>query len=321
MSTAAAASGGYRDRVTSLRNDVNALDARAHHAVLDVYALDTRLHDTQARLESLHTEAARLRNQQTLLAQQLAATRHTLAVSQRALEAHLRTLYEQDQADPVAVVLGARSLDDAVTELDALSRVADQSRYVIDATTAAQSRLGRLRAKLAARRVQLGAAISSVQRATNELASARAERVSFIAHLRDAAQLKSQQIGELETAARNVERKAATLQATAQAAPAPAVPTTTGGTTPGAAGGTMTVVATGYSLFGHTSTGAPVGWGVVAVDPAVIPLGTRLTIPGYGEGVAADTGSGVSGGSIDLWFPTPAQARGWGRRTVTITLH
>ena len=78
---------------------------------------------------------------------------------------------------------------------------------------------------------------------------------------------------------------------------------------------------TGYSLPGHTSTGIPVGWGVVAVDPSVIPLGTRLTIPGYGEAVAADTGSAVRGARIDLWFPTLAQARAWGRRTVTITLH
>jgi 3D (Asp-Asp-Asp) domain-containing protein len=60
---------------------------------------------------------------------------------------------------------------------------------------------------------------------------------------------------------------------------------------------------------------------VVAVDPAVIPLGTRMTIPGYGEGIAADTGQGVSGDHIDLWFPTEAQAQAWGRRTVTITLH
>jgi cystine transport system substrate-binding protein len=65
----------------------------------------------------------------------------------------------------------------------------------------------------------------------------------------------------------------------------------------------------------------PVGPGVVAVDPAVIPLGTRLSIPGYGEGVAADTGSAVSGYTIDLWFPTLADALAWGRRTVTITLH
>jgi 3D (Asp-Asp-Asp) domain-containing protein len=46
-----------------------------------------------------------------------------------------------------------------------------------------------------------------------------------------------------------------------------------------------------------------------------------MTIPGYGEGVAADTGPSVVGSSIDLWFPTLAKARAWGRRTVTISLH
>jgi 3D (Asp-Asp-Asp) domain-containing protein len=64
-----------------------------------------------------------------------------------------------------------------------------------------------------------------------------------------------------------------------------------------------------------------VGWGVVAVDPSVIPLGTRLTIPGYGEGIAADTGPAVRGAMIDLWFPSAAQAAAWGKRAVTITLH
>jgi len=53
----------------------------------------------------------------------------------------------------------------------------------------------------------------------------------------------------------------------------------------------------------------------------VIPLGTRMTIPGYGEGVAADTGGAIQGAVIDLWFPTAADAANWGRRTVTITLH
>ena len=84
---------------------------------------------------------------------------------------------------------------------------------------------------------------------------------------------------------------------------------------------TLTVTSTGYSLRGNTASGLPVGPGIVAVDPAVIPLGTRLTIPGYGEAVAADTGSAVQGLTIDLWFPTLGQALAWGRRTVTITLH
>jgi 3D (Asp-Asp-Asp) domain-containing protein len=53
----------------------------------------------------------------------------------------------------------------------------------------------------------------------------------------------------------------------------------------------------------------------------VIPLGTHMTVPGYGEAIAADVGTAVVGPIIDLWFPTYAQAAAWGRRSVTISLH
>jgi 3D (Asp-Asp-Asp) domain-containing protein len=45
-----------------------------------------------------------------------------------------------------------------------------------------------------------------------------------------------------------------------------------------------------------------------------------MFVPGYGEAVAADTGSAVQGATIDLWFPSSAAARRWGRQTVVITL-
>ena len=63
------------------------------------------------------------------------------------------------------------------------------------------------------------------------------------------------------------------------------------------------------------------GKGVVAVDPKLIPLGTKMHVPGYGPGLAADVGYAIKGRIIDLWFPTRAQARQWGRRTVTITVY
>jgi 3D (Asp-Asp-Asp) domain-containing protein len=53
----------------------------------------------------------------------------------------------------------------------------------------------------------------------------------------------------------------------------------------------------------------------------VIPLGTKLYIPGYGNGVAADVGGGIRGAIIDLWYPTYAQCAAWGMRTVTITIY
>ena len=84
-------------------------------------------------------------------------------------------------------------------------------------------------------------------------------------------------------------------------------------------GQTMTVSVTAYSLPGYTSSGLPVGWGVAAVDTSLIPFGTRFFVPGYGETVAADHGTSVIGPRLDIWFPTLAQARAWGRRTVVIT--
>ncbi|HYM15629.1 MAG TPA: ubiquitin-like domain-containing protein [Dehalococcoidia bacterium] len=55
--------------------------------------------------------------------------------------------------------------------------------------------------------------------------------------------------------------------------------------------------------YGHTATGAIVTYGIVAVDPTVIPLGTKMFIPGYGYAVAADTGGAVKGYIIDLGYP------------------
>lgn len=83
----------------------------------------------------------------------------------------------------------------------------------------------------------------------------------------------------------------------------------------------LTVDAVAYHLPGRTALGISVRRGVVAVDPTLIPLGTRLHVPGYGKSIAADVGTAIKGRIIDLWMPTNAAARKWGRRTVTITVY
>ncbi|MDX6486161.1 MAG: hypothetical protein QOF43_1314, partial [Gaiellaceae bacterium] len=181
-----------------------------------------------------------------------------------------------------------------------------------------------LRATLHDRRVQIDAAVADAQRTASSLVAARSERIGFIANLRRRERLKLAQVQTLEATAQRVVHKADALQAAANTPEAAAIarPVQAPVSASTSAGGRLlTVSSTGYSLPGRTATGLPVGPGVVAVDPSVIPLGTRLTIPGYGEGVAADTGGAVRGNTIDLWFSTLADARAWGRRTVTITLH
>ena len=90
----------------------------------------------------------------------------------------------------------------------------------------------------------------------------------------------------------------------------------------------MTVYATWYDpasagrsasdpSYGITSTGVPVTKGIVAVDPSVIPYGTRMYIPGYGFGEAADTGGAIVGNIIDLGFPDGVSP-GWMPRWIDI---
>jgi 3D (Asp-Asp-Asp) domain-containing protein len=83
----------------------------------------------------------------------------------------------------------------------------------------------------------------------------------------------------------------------------------------------LRVDAVAYYLPGKTAIGLPVGKGIVAVDPKVIPLRTRLFVPGYGRAIAADVGTAIKGRIIDVWVPSAADARAWGRRSVVITVY
>jgi 3D (Asp-Asp-Asp) domain-containing protein/uncharacterized protein YabE (DUF348 family) len=74
----------------------------------------------------------------------------------------------------------------------------------------------------------------------------------------------------------------------------------------------------GHPAYGITATGMRATFGVVAVDPGVIPFYTRLYIPGYGYAIAADTGGDIRGNRIDLFYPTYGEAIQWGRRTVPV---
>ncbi|MDA8218290.1 MAG: ubiquitin-like domain-containing protein [Dehalococcoidales bacterium] len=70
--------------------------------------------------------------------------------------------------------------------------------------------------------------------------------------------------------------------------------------------------------YGITRTGTTTRLGVVATDPNVIPLWTRMYVPGYGIAVAEDTGGGVKGKHIDLYYPEGISS--WGVRYPTIYL-
>ncbi|OLQ52246.1 hypothetical protein BHT94_20405 [Bacillus licheniformis] len=94
-------------------------------------------------------------------------------------------------------------------------------------------------------------------------------------------------------------------------------------------GKVMTVSSTAYTAScsgcsGHTATGVNLknnpNAKVIAVDPNVIPLGSKVHVEGYGYAIAADTGSAIKGNKIDVFFPEKSSAYRWGNKTVKIKI-
>ncbi len=79
--------------------------------------------------------------------------------------------------------------------------------------------------------------------------------------------------------------------------------------------------ATAYCLKGRTAMGHNVRKGIIAADPRVLPLGSRISIDGSygGTYLVSDTGGGVKGRELDIWMASCAEARRFGRRTVSVT--
>jgi peptidoglycan DL-endopeptidase CwlO len=320
------ASGGARaddpaSQADALRANSTGLEAKSHQVLLRLYSLQSRLAQSAQRLEALEQRSARLEQAQASANRQIAIARESMTAAHSQLGERLRQLYIEGDVDPLAVLLGAESLDDALAAVDGLNRLAEQDQHIIEELTKARAALRTAITRLAARRAELRATLDQAETAHASLARAQAQQNAYLASLRRQQDLNRSQISKLSAEAAASEQRSEEISSSGGGggggggggAPPPV--------SPPKSGSKVTVSSTGYCLRGTTATGIPVGWGVVAVDPSFIPLGTRMFVPGYGEGVAADTGSAVKGAVIDLWFPTCAQALQWGWRTVTITLH
>ena len=287
-------------------------------ATVELFATEVALVRAQAEAER-HAERARaLDATRERLLDRSAIARGSLAATHERIGTLLRRLYVEGDADPIEVIFGARSLGAVLEGIDGLERatrrnreLAAEARRRARALDAQLAGVARAQAALTAVRSRADAAAARLLAATSQ------KRATVLALQRrkglTPARLEAESM-EAQRAARRIGAPTTLAADTAPAAEPAAAP---------ARAGTRTLVvdAVAYHLPGRTASGLPVGVGVIAVDPTVIPLGTRLFVPGYGPGVAADVGAAIKGTIIDLWMPSTAAARAWGRRTVTITIY
>jgi 3D (Asp-Asp-Asp) domain-containing protein len=319
-----------RGEADRLRSANASLDAESAAALLELYALESRLRGAERRLARLEREAEQLEEREASARLQLDLARQSEAAAQDALADRVRALYVEGDTDPLEIIFGASSLDGMIDAIDSVNRVADHDRRIIEQVRRTRGELRTALAAFTRRERELRELTRQAEAAKATLASARDAQAAYLDSLARQRNLNAREIAALTDRAAEAEQLAAEITA---AAPAPTEPEPEAASVPAAEpetgpvdvssepGRQVTVSATMYCLRGTTATGVPVQPGIVATDPSYIPLGTRMFVPGYGEGVAADTGGAVKGWTIDLWVASCAVADTYGRQTITITIY
>lgn len=272
-----------------------------------------RVADAERRMQILQTEAGNMDWRMALFSAesisdvfarfeaasdfQSAAT-DQIALAQQII-AESKQLSEQLNQQTAQLVMQKEALTtqsaQLASEIDGLNRLISDNRAQLD--------------QLAAQR------LAAQRRIEEELAK---QQAVLAKQAEEAAAQKASESAIASTPAPTPTPPAASSPQPAQ--PAPSTPVATGGRT-------LTVNATAYSYtqpglsyFTADGTDLRVNPQVIAVDPRVIPLGSYVSIPGYGVFLAADTGGDIKGNRIDIHMLTTEAALQFGRRNLTITI-
>ncbi len=205
------AAGADRKGGEALRRQQVGLSARSHTALLSLYALDSRLTRARSELARLRSRAEALRTEEQRVRQEAAVVAGNLRASQRLLGNRLLTLYEEGEPSALAVLLGATSLDDAVSRLEELDRSARQGARAVTDTRSGRAKLDRLAAKLASNLRAAQALATRAEQTATALATTRAQHVAYIASLARQKRLNTREIASLDSRARRVVEQARPL--------------------------------------------------------------------------------------------------------------
>lgn len=314
-------------------SSATALASQQDRAVYDLLVIDRRLQSSQAGLLRAQTSLAHTVAELDRRAAEAARAGRDLDKIQRRLNERVRASYVRGPFGWLDFLGQSRSLGALLTRADLLSRVLDQEARLTREVKQARSRADTARNRLSSLAKDQKAAVARLRaqrdglRQAEDDQAALAERLgSRLAAARAAAHAAEARMADLNRKAR-ASSDVAVLSARG-GDPLPTIPRTTQPPAPpteksaggASTGRTMLVKSTAYAQTGLTATGVPAGPGIVAVDPRVIPLGTRVSVPGWGEGIAADTGGDIKGAWIDVWLPSQALASDWGIKYITITI-
>lgn len=245
------------------------------------------------------------------------------------------------------VILGARSVSDLISSMDSISIVMKYDNKLVAQLQERKDIITNEKKSLDDKNNQLAALKASNESILSNLNNDIKQQNKLLADIKEKenrliAEQKAREAAEAQAAARaaaQAKLAAAQSQAAESAQSANTskkvasnpvsnstsspIPINRGALPSGNSSNVLYMEATAYSDNGYTASGHkthrdPNGYSTIAVDPRVIPLGSKLYVEGYGYAIASDTGGAIKGNIIDLYVHSDGEALSWGRRSVKV---
>lgn len=276
--------------------------------VREVVTLDREIADIDGRLSSLSRQSAGLGEQIRSAQAEVDAGREKLGVKRRALAQRARSIYVNGRASNIEMLFSSQDFSDFLSRTDLVGKVTAQDAKMIKSVRNESERIERSLAELERKNSEVEGLKKELSGKRSRLEKARAEKNEVLSRAGEERQAVEQRSTEIEARMRELN-------------PPRAAEPVTGNPT----GRFLTMMATAYcplepGLSYATASGMRAQRGVVAVDPRVIPLGTRVRVEGYGNAIAGDTGSAIKGMRIDVCFDTLEEMNAYGWRVVRVEI-
>ncbi len=272
-------------------------------ALMDLVTLDMEINDLNSRLYELAVETDELERLIGEGESNVAECREKLASQRQALNNRARSIYMNGRSSKLVMLFSSDDVSDFFKRAEYMDKVTAEDARIIVNVKQESERLDGTLADLNRRKEEVKGVTRDMESRRSTLQKSKSEREGLLARSRE-------ERDQLEKDSQGVESNFDEMNPDSDFQHT---------------GRFLIMRATAYSpeepgLSDTTASGLKAQYGVVAVDPSVIPLGTRLFIDGYGHAIAADTGGAIKGNRIDLCFNTLEEVTAFGWRTVRVEI-
>jgi 3D (Asp-Asp-Asp) domain-containing protein len=309
-------------------NEKNSINQEIEKIKSDMEALQSYITQNREALAGTQQRIAETQQQIEKKKEEIVVLQDKIHNRKDVMKSRLVALQEDEKLNvAINVILESKSVADLIQRASAVTTLFNADNDIINDQENDLAQIEADKQEIAKHEEQLAVEKETLSKQQNELALNLQKRQESLTVMQQKySQVDQEMAGiqaELTAAQEKVrqEQEAVKAMSIANTPAAPAAPA------PTSTGVEMYVTSTAYSwqssgsitYMGYNIKENP-NMKLIAVDPSVIPLGSKVWVEGYGVAIAGDTGGAIKGHKIDVLMPNNAQAYAWGRKTVKVVV-